>query len=143
MSNFLGRFGGLFYSLFRFFAGALFACHGAQKLFGVLGAKAQLGSPKMIVAGVIELGGGILIAVGLYASVSAILASGEMAVAYFTVHAPQSFWPILNGGELAVLYCFAFLFIAARGSGPLSADRAFRGKFKPSGRLTTRLPQPS
>jgi putative oxidoreductase len=112
----------------RFMAGALFACHGAQKLFGVLGGKVMTGDPKMLAAGIIEFAGGLLIATGLFAGVAAFISSGEMAVAYFTAHAPGGFWPIINKGELAVLYCFIFLFIAARGSGPLSLDRLFQRK---------------
>jgi putative oxidoreductase len=114
----------------RLVAGGLFACHGAQKLFGLLGGKAVTGTPKMLAAGIIELGGGALIALGLFTVVAAFIASGEMAVAYFTVHAKAGFWPIMNGGELAVLYCFVFLFIVWQGSGPLSLDRLIRRKKK-------------
>ena len=120
MQRILGRFSEICYALFRIVAGLLFACHGAQKLLGVLGGqKVELVS-KMGLAGVIELVGGVLILIGLFASWAAFLASGEMAVAYFTVHAPQGFWPIQNGGELAALYAFAFLFVAAKGAGKLS-----------------------
>jgi putative oxidoreductase len=118
------------YALMRLVAGGLFACHGAQKLFGLLGGKAVTGTPKMLAAGIIELGGGALIALGLFTVVAAFIASGEMAVAYFTVHAKAGFWPIMNGGELAVLYCFVFLFIVWQGSGPLSLDRLIRRKKK-------------
>jgi len=79
-----------------------------------------------MVAGVIEFAGGILIAVGLFAGVAAFIASGEMAAAYFMMHAPAGFWPIMNKGELAVAYCFVFLFIAAQGSGAYSLDRLRR-----------------
>jgi putative oxidoreductase len=123
MERILGKFEGLIYAALRIVVGALFACHGAQKVLGLLGGHAQTGNPKMLVAGLIELVGGILIAVGLLASIAAFLSSGLMAVAYFTVHAPQGFWPIVNKGELAVAYCFVFLYIAARGSGTLSLDR--------------------
>ncbi len=81
------------------------------------------------VAGIIELVGGLLIALGLFASYAAFIASGEMAYAYFTQHAPRGTWPILNGGELAVLYCFLFLYIAATGSGVWSVD-ALTGRRK-------------
>jgi putative oxidoreductase len=118
------------YALMRLVAGGLFACHGAQKLFGLLGGKAVTGTPKMLAAGIIELGGGALIALGLFTAVAAFIASGEMAVAYFTVHVKAGFWPIMNGGELAVLYCFVFLFIVWQGSGPLSLDRLIRRKKK-------------
>jgi len=126
MERWLGKYSNFFYALMRFFAGALFACHGAQKLFGVLGGTKQTDT-LMQIAGVIELGAGILIAVGLFASCAAFIAAGEMAVAYFKQHAPGGLWPIINRGELAVLFCFVFLFIASRGSSILSVD-ALRGK---------------
>lgn len=121
-----GRFTEVTFALMRFMVGVLFACHGAQKLFGVLGGKVMTGTPLMLTAGIIEFVGGLLIAVGLLTRIAAFLSSGEMAVAYFMSHAPQGFWPILNGGELAVLYCFVFLFVAAHGGGMYSLDRAFR-----------------
>ncbi|TAM53008.1 MAG: DoxX family protein [Acidobacteria bacterium] len=99
----------------------MFTCHGAQKLFGLFGVP-RMTAPLMLAAGVIELVGGILIAAGLFASFAAFLASGEMAVGYFMAHAPHAFLPIVNHGELAVLNCFAFLFIAASGSGAWSLD---------------------
>jgi putative oxidoreductase len=99
----------------------LYACHGAQKLFGVLGGQKQEAT-LMIAAGVIEFFGGILIAVGLLAGYAAFIASGQMAVAYFMQHYPKAFWPINNGGELAVLYCFLFLYIASAGAGIASID---------------------
>lgn len=116
------------YGLMRLVAGLLFACHGAQKLFGMFGGKVVTGNPKMLAAGIIELAGGLLVAVGLFAAVAAFIASGEMAVAYFTAHAAGGFWPIVNKGELAVLYCFIFLCIAARGSGRFSLDHVVRRK---------------
>jgi putative oxidoreductase len=76
--------------------------------------------------GVIELVAGPLIAIGLLAGWAAFVASGEMAVAYFMVHFPQSFWPIVNKGELAVVYCFVFLYIASRGAGIWSVDGSVR-----------------
>jgi putative oxidoreductase len=120
MEKWLGRYSNLFYALLRLVAGVLFACHGAQKLFGVLGGQKQEG--LLQVAGVIELVGGILIAVGLFTSIVAFIACGEMAAAYFKAHFPGGFWPILNKGELAVLFCFVFLYMASRGSGTLSID---------------------
>jgi putative oxidoreductase len=118
MERWLGRFADLFYAALRIVAGVLFACHGAQKLFGVFGERAS--APLMVAGGIIELVGGALIALGLVAGFAAFVASGEMAVAYFKFHAQGGFWPIQNHGELAVLYCFLFLFIAARGSGSIS-----------------------
>ena len=118
----------LTFTLARIVIGLLFSCHGAQKLFGVLGGTSQLGHTKMMTAAIIEFGGGLLIAFGLFARIAAFIASGEMAVAYFTVHAPHSFWPIINKGELAVAYCFFFLFVVAHGAGPYSLDRLLRRK---------------
>ena len=126
MDRWLGSHGERAYALLRIVAGLLFACHGAQKLFGALGGTAMTSNPMMLLAGVIEFGGGLLIAIGLFTSWAAFLASGQMAVAYFMVHAKGGFWPIINKGELAVVYCFLFLYIAARGSGPYSVDAAMR-----------------
>ena len=111
------------YVLLRIVAGLLFACHGAQKLFGVFGGiGGQPGASVplfslMGLAGCIELVGGLLIALGILTSFAAFIASGQMAFAYFMQHFPRGFWPIQNGGELAVLYCFLFLYIAANGVG--------------------------
>ena len=121
MERWLGKYTSFFYALLRIVAGFLFACHGAQKLFGVLGGQKQTAT-LMIVAGVIEFFGGVLIAVGLLAGYAAFIASGQMAAAFFIQHYPKAFWPILNGGEPAVLYCFLFLYIASVGSGILSID---------------------
>jgi len=121
MEKWLGKYSNFFYALMRIVTGALFACHGAQKLFGVLGGQKQE-APLMLAAGVIEFGGGILIALGLLTCIAAFVACGEMAYAYFRQHAPGGFWPIVNHGELAVLFCFVFLYIASRGSGILSVD---------------------
>jgi len=111
------------YALLRVVAGFLFACHGAQKIFGFPGGHGG-GSlpPLMMAAGWIELLGGALIAIGLFGAIAAFIASGEMAVAYFMAHAPGGFWPIVNHGEPAVIYCFVFLYIAAHGSGRFSVD---------------------
>jgi putative oxidoreductase len=128
MDRWLGRHAERIYALFRIVAGILFACHGAQKLFGALGGTAMTSNPMMLAAGLIEFGGGLLIAIGLVTSWAAFIASGQMAAAYFMVHAKGGFWPILNKGELAVVYCFLFLYIAARGSGPYSVDAMLRRK---------------
>lgn len=123
MERILGKLAPYLYALLRIVAGLLFACHGAQKLFGVLGGVGdQPGATVtwwslMGLAGFIELVGGLLIALGVLASYAAFIASGEMAFAYFMSHAPRGFWPIENGGELSVLYCFTFLYMAARGAG--------------------------
>lgn len=110
------------FAIFRIVAGLLFLMHGTQKLFGFPGGKAVPLASLIGVAGVIELVCGALILVGFLGGLAAFIAAGEMAVAYFMVHAPQGLWPIQNQGELAALYCFAFLFIAAHGSGIWSAD---------------------
>ncbi|HUG52662.1 MAG TPA: DoxX family protein [Vicinamibacteria bacterium] len=128
MDRWLGPYADPIYALFRFVAGVLFACHGAQKLFGAFGAQPMTSNPMMLVAGIVEFGGGLLIAVGLLTSWVAFIASGQMAVAYFMVHFPQGFWPIVNKGELAALYCFAFLYVAARGGGRYSLDARLRRK---------------
>ena len=118
---FLERFTEALYALFRIVFGLLFFSHGAQKVFGWFGGeKAAGGLP--VLAGWIELVTGLLILIGLFAGVAAFIASGEMAVAYFMVHAPNHWWPVVNHGEAAVLYCFAFLYIAARGSEIWSVD---------------------
>lgn len=127
MAEWLNRRSDSAFALMRIVIGLLYACHGAQKLFGVLGGQVMTGKPLMLVAGVVEFGGGVLVAVGLFARVAALFASGEMAVAYFTAHFPRGFWPIENQGEPAVVYCFVFLFIAAHGAGKLSLSRARKG----------------
>lgn len=116
----LDKYSDYVYPLVRIVVGFLFACHGAQKLFGVLGSQPEIHDPEGLVAGLIEFFGGSLVALGLGARVAAFLASGEMAVAYFKAHAPRGFWPILNGGEKAVFYCFFFLFVAAYGPGRIA-----------------------
>lgn len=126
MERFLGKYSEVLYAVMRMAVGLLFACHGAQKLFGALGGQSQLSDPMLAAAGVIEFVGGILVALGLWAGYAAFLASGQMAVAYFKVHAAGGFWPIINKGELAVLYSFVFLFVASRGSGHLSVDALVR-----------------
>ncbi len=145
MDRWLGGYSDLLYAVMRMMVGVLFACHGAKKLFGVLGAASRATSPLLVSAGMFELVGGALVAIGLRAGYAAFLASGEMTVAYFLVHAAKGFWPMLNKGEPAVLYCFVFLYIAAKGSGALSIDAAIgnagqltsRNRFPQSGSATT------
>ena len=122
MQKWLGSYAPYLYAILRIVAGLAFAQHGAQKLFGLLGGTAVELTSQRGLAGVIEFVGGFLIAIGLFTSPVAFLASGQMAVAYFQAHVPRGFWPIQNGGELAVLYCFIFLYFAAVGSGKLSID---------------------
>ena len=112
-------------SVLRIVTGFLFIAHGTQKLFGI--PVAPPGGPVPLqsllgAAGMIELVGGGLLLLGLLTRPAAFLLSGEMAVAYFMQHAPRGFWPIANQGELAVLYCFVFLFFVAAGPGPWSLD---------------------
>jgi putative oxidoreductase len=143
MERLLSPWSSPLYALLRIVAGLLFACHGAQKLFGLfggMGGQPGVAAPLfslMGLAGVIEFVGGLCIAVGLWTSVFAFLASGEMAGAYFMAHAPRGFWPIQNGGELPVLFCFLFLYVAARGAGIWSLDQALH-----SVRLTRHPPAP-
>ena len=111
------------YSLARFAFGLLFAFHGAQKVFGVLG-RDQAGSLLMWVAGGVELVGGLAIALGFFTSLAAFLCAGQMLVAYFYAHAGRGLLPIVNGGELALLYFFGFLLIATRGSGKYAVQKS-------------------
>lgn len=121
--KFWKRFEPYAYALLRIVAGLLFLFHGLQKLFGMYGGRtAELLSLRGL-AGVIELVCGTMVMIGLFTSPAAFLASGTMAFAYFMSHQPQAFWPIQNRGELAALYCFVFLYISTRGSGPLGVRR--------------------
>jgi putative oxidoreductase len=111
----------------RIVLGFLFIFHGAQKLFGAFGGRAMPLATRFGAAGVIEIVCGVLIMVGLFAGLAAFLASGEMAFAYFLSHYPRGGWPIQNQGELAVVFCFVFLYIAAAGSGVWSIDALRKG----------------
>lgn len=123
--KFLSRFESQAYLLLRVVFGFLFACHGAQKMFGVLGGhRVPPGANLEFLGTVIELVAGGLIFLGLFTRPAAFIASGEMAVAYFTVHAKANFFPLVNRGELAVIYCFVALFIAAHGAGRFGFDRS-------------------
>ena len=117
-------------SVLRLVAAFVYAAHGTQRLFGVPGHPFHaplFAATLMSAAGVIETIGGILMFLGLFTRPVAFVVSGQMAVAYFTQHAPKGLWPIGNGGELAVLFCFLWLFFCAAGPGPISLD-ALRGK---------------
>lgn len=120
----LSRFVEPTYAILRIVAGLLFAFHGAQKLFGMFDGTVRPLASLMGLAGIIEFGGGLMIVIGLLTGVAAFIASGQMAFAYFLSHAPRGGWPIQNEGELAALFCFVFLFIAARGAGIWSIDAA-------------------
>jgi len=117
------------YAVLRIITGLLFLSHGTSKLLGFppsgMPGKIAVGSLPWF-SGVIELICGLLITIGLFTSIAAFIASGEMAVAYFMAHAPHGFHPLQNKGELAVIYCFVFLYMWTRGSGPVSLDAAFR-----------------
>jgi putative oxidoreductase len=120
-------------SLLRIMAGFMFSLHGFQKLFGWLGGAGGSGAPVAFfslpwAAGILETFGGLLILVGLFTRPVAFILSGQMAVAYFMAHAPRNFWPILNGGELAALYCFLYLYLSLVGPGPVSLDALIRKK---------------
>lgn len=125
MATFMKSYDAQTYALMRIVAGLLFLWHGSQKLFGFPGVLPEGVPPFVIyVAGPIELVGGILIMVGLFTRWAAFICSGQMAAAYWMAHGTKSLFPLVNGGELAALYCFVFLFIAARGAGLWSLDAA-------------------
>jgi putative oxidoreductase len=123
----LERFQPVAYDLLRFFAGALFSVHGMQKIFGFMAQPQPAPFTQAWIGGLIELVCGILIALGLFTRLAAFIASGEMAVAFFQFHfkgvfANWNWLPHVNGGEMAVLYCFIFLYLATRGSGRFGLD---------------------
>ena len=117
-------------SILRIVTALLFIEHATMKFFAFPAAMPGPGGPLpaiIVVAGAIELVGGILIALGLFTRPAAFLASGTMAAAYFMAHAPQSFWPVLNQGESAIMFCFIFLYLVFAGPGSWSLD-ALRGR---------------
>lgn len=116
------------YALFRIVFGFLFLCNGLQKTMGMFGGQAPPLMSLQGAAGVIETVGGLLIMIGLFTRYAAFICSGEMAAAYFLVHQPMGPLPIVNNGQLSVLFCFAFLYIASRGPGKLSVDDAIGKK---------------
>ena len=109
-------------SVLRIVVALLFLEHGLQKLFAFPSAGPPM-TPLLYVQAVIELVGGVLLLVGAYTRVIAFILSGDMAVAYFMAHFPRSFFPAVNGGDSAVLYCFVFLYLFFAGGGPWSVDR--------------------
>jgi putative oxidoreductase len=112
-------------ALLRIVTGLLFLEHATQKFFAFpVPFPVQPLPPLLMAAGAIELVAGVLITIGLFTRLAAFIASGEMAVAYFIMHFPQAFWPAVNKGEAAILYCFIFLFLAAAGAGAWSIDAA-------------------
>jgi putative oxidoreductase len=124
--NSLNRFADPAYCIMRLMVGLLFACHGLDKIFGTFGGKVAT-VPIMVVGGWLEMVLGLLIAAGLLTRIAALLASGEMAVAFFMFHAKGGVVvPLVNKGELAVLYCFIFLFIFFYGPGRWAIDALMR-----------------
>ena len=128
-NSFSARWAPYVLSVLRLVIGFLFAAHGAQKLLG-FPVPMQTGTVPLLsfmgLAGALELVGGLLVMVGLFTRPAAFILSGQMAVAYFMAHAPHGFWPLLNKGELAVLYCFTFLYLSVAGGGEWSLDRIRR-----------------
>jgi putative oxidoreductase len=126
MVRLLGRYSEYIYAILRIVVGLLFVFHGTQKFFHYPplppGMPAMPLNSLMTVGAGIEVVAGLMILFGFFASIAAFIASGEMAVAYFMVHQPMATWPTTNGGDSAVLFCFIFLYIAARGSGVWSID---------------------
>ncbi len=132
MENLLNSWRPRILSVLRIVTGFLYLQHGTQKMFGFPAAQHnpyQLFS-LLGAAGVLEVVGGTLILIGLLTRPVAFLLSGEMAFAYFIAHAPRSFWPMLNGGELAVMWCFLFLYLAFAGGGSWSLDNLYAGRQK-------------
>jgi putative oxidoreductase len=124
--NFLNRFADPFYCIMRFVVGLMFACHGLDKIFGTFTPKAEALPTLMVVGGWLEIVCGSLVAFGLLTRLAAFVASGEMAVAFFMMHAPKGLIPYVNKGELAVVYCVVFFYIFLRGSGSWSLDAMLR-----------------
>jgi putative oxidoreductase len=123
--DFLTPHTGRILSLLRIMSGLLFLQHGTTKYLGFPATQMTGVAPLSMggVAGMIELAGGVLLVIGLFTRPVAFICSGTMAAAYFIAHFPQGFFPILNGGELAALYCFTFLYLAAAGGGDWSLDK--------------------
>ena len=121
--NWLNRYADLVYCILRIVVGLLFACHGGTKILGFPASQYGPATNTLgLVTGWTELVCGFLVALGLLTRVGAFFASGEMAVAYFWVSVSRGFFPITNGGEMAVVYCFAFFYIFFRGAGSWSVD---------------------
>jgi putative oxidoreductase len=139
----LNRYGGPILSLFRIVVGLLFTFHGAATMFGIFGGHRGSGQAAEFAAwphwwaALIQLLCGALVLTGLFTRVAALIASGSMAYAYFIVHQPQDLLPLLNGGELAAMFCWAFFLISVLGPGPWALDTLFR---RPSGTTATGSP---
>jgi putative oxidoreductase len=130
--GFLGQYSAPLLSVLRIISALLFMAHGTSKLLGFPPTEMFASPPEPMTliwfAGVLEIVGGALLALGLFTRPVAFVLSGEMAAAYFIGHASQAFWPVQNGGDAAILYCFLFLYFAAAGGGPWSLDAIRRKK---------------
>jgi putative oxidoreductase len=127
--DFLGPYSAVLLSVMRIVTGLVLLAHGTTKYLNFPAGPMNNASPLTLggFAGILELVGGVLLVLGLFTRPTAFILSGMCAVAYFIAHAPRDFYPILNGGELAVILTFLLLYIAAAGGGSLSVDRAIRG----------------
>ena len=135
MAGGLARISPYVLSLLRIMAALLFLQHGLSKFFGFPSANGPHPTALFDLewfAALIEFGGGVLLTLGLFTRVVAFVASGEMAIGYFLFHAPQNFYPALNHGELAIMFCFVFLYLIFAGAGPLSLDALIWGRVKKS-----------
>lgn len=133
-------------SMMRIVVAFLFMAHGSVKLFGMPAARPTAPVPWLSllgVGGILELFGGLLLLLGLFTRPVAFILAGQMAVAYFMSHAPKGFWPLINRGELAVLYCFVFFYLTAAGGGPWSLDHLWRRRRNGKGARTDLMPIPS
>ena len=131
LKDILSQYSEQIYALMRIVIGILFFSHGFQKVSGIIRGTFPTSNILMLLAAIIEFGGGLMILLGWKTFLAAFISSGEMAVAYFRNHQPKGIWPIDNGGEKAVFYCFVFLFIAAFGSGIFSIDSFMNKKKNP------------
>lgn len=139
MERFLGPYSPQLYAILRIVAGLMFAMHGTQKLFGWPGDGSTVEIASLMgLAGIVELVGGLMIAFGFLTGWAAFIAAIQMLVAFFMAHFPEHWNPLLNKGELALLYCFLFLYMASRGSGIWSVDAAMgRGVRREDGTRAT------
>lgn len=122
---FRSKYNEQFYALLRIVVGFLFLCHGSQKLIDIPHSGKEIPEYIILIAGPIEFFGGFLVMIGLWTRWAAFVCCGEMAYAYWTVHGLHGLLPLVNHGELAMLYCFLFLFISSKGSGIFSMDHYF------------------
>jgi putative oxidoreductase len=121
----LSRWQPVLLALLRIVTGLLFVEHATSKFFAFpVPFPVHPLPPMLMAAGVVELVAGVLITIGLFTRLAAFIASGEMAIGYFMMHFPQGFWPVVNKGEAAILFCFIFLYLAAAGPGAWSIDEA-------------------